>query len=207
MRCPICGSRSFKVLKSKTESDSKYKKVKRLVLECEDCGTTFKENLVISKPLDFPVIISQYEKSWKDKIKLYSDEEIAVGDTLNISGRLIEITSLELKNGKRVEKCKALDLGTIWGIPLDAPARVGVSIDLHGRVFSRKLELDRNFTFRVGDTFKLEDNIFQVKSIKTIDRHIKRGAAPAHKIKRVYGSPTSGKYKFDLSENIIKAGS
>ncbi|BDH79167.1 MAG TPA: hypothetical protein GXX31_07635 [Methanothermobacter sp.] len=203
MKCPICGSESLKVLKSKTESDSKYKKIKRLILECEDCGTIFKERLVISKPLEYPVIISQYEKSWKDKVKLYSDEEIAVGDTLSIGGRLVEITSLELKNGKRVDKCKALDLATIWAIPLDAPARIGISIDLHGRVFSRKLELDRNFTFRVGDIFKLEDHIFQVKSIKTTDRHIKRGGAPAHKIKRVYGSPTRGKYKFDLSDNII----
>ena len=203
MKCPICGSESLRVVKSKTEYNSKYKKIKRLILECEDCGTTFKENLVISKPLEYPVIISQYEKSWKDKVKLYSDEEIAVGDTLSISGRLVEITSLELKNGKRVDKCRALDLATIWAIPLDAPARVGVSIDLHGKVFSRKLELDRNFTFRVGDIFKLEDHIFQVKSIKTTDRHIKRGAAPAHKIKRIYGSPTQGKYKFDLSDNII----
>ncbi|MGD9626543.1 MAG: HVO_0476 family zinc finger protein [Methanobacteriales archaeon] len=203
MKCPICGSESLRVVKSKTEYNSKYKKIKRLILECEDCGTTFKENLVISKPLEYPVIISQYEKSWRDKVKLYSDEEIAVGDTLSISGRLVEITSLELKNGKRVDKCRALDLATIWAIPLDAPARVGVSIDLHGKVFSRKLELDRNFTFRVGDIFKLEDHIFQVKSIKTTDRHIKRGAAPAHKIKRIYGSPTKGKYKFDLSENII----
>ncbi|MDI3484055.1 MAG: hypothetical protein PWQ74_642 [Methanobacteriaceae archaeon] len=203
MKCPICGSESLRVVKSKTEYNSKYKKIKRLILECEDCGTTFKENLVISKPLEYPVIISQYEKSWKDKVKLYSDEEIAVGDTLSIRGRLVEITSLELKNGKRVDKCRALDLATIWAIPLDAPARVGVSIDLHGKVFSRKLELDRNFTFRVGDIFKLEDHIFQVKSIKTTDRHIKRGAAPAHKIKRIYGSPTKGKYKFDLSENII----
>lgn len=203
MKCPICGSESLRVVKSKTEYNSKYKKIKRLILECEDCGTTFKENLVISKPLEYPVIISQYEKSWKDKVKLYSDEEIAVGDTLSIRGRLVEITSLELKNGKRVDKCRALDLATIWAIPLDAPARVGVSIDLHGKVFSRKLELDRNFTFRVGDIFKLEDHIFQVKSIKTTDRHIKRGAAPAHKIKRIYGSPTRGKYKFDLSENII----
>ncbi|HIH61477.1 MAG TPA: hypothetical protein HA298_02160 [Methanobacteriales archaeon] len=203
MKCPICGSESLRVVKSKTEYNSKYKKIKRLILECEDCGTTFKENLVISKPLEYPVIISQYEKSWRDKVKLYSDEEIAVGDTLSITGRLVEITSLELKNGKRVDKCRALDLATIWAIPLDAPARVGVSIDLHGKVFSRKLELDRNFTFRVGDIFKLEDHIFQVKSIKTTDRHIKRGAAPAHKIKRIYGSPTKGKYKFDLSENII----
>ncbi|MBC7117656.1 HVO_0476 family zinc finger protein [Methanothermobacter tenebrarum] len=203
MKCPICGSESLKVLKSRTESDSKYKKIKRLVLECEDCGTIFKENLVISKPLEYPVIISQYEKSWKDKVKLYSDEEIAVGDTLSINGRLVEITSLELKNGKRVDKCKALDLATIWAIPLDAPARLGVSIDLHGKVFSKKLEIDRNFTFRVGDIFKLKNHIFKVKSIKTIDRHIKRGAAPAHKIKRVYGSPTRGKYKLDLSENII----
>jgi len=203
MKCPICGSESLRVVKSKTEYNSKYKKIKRLILECEDCGTPFKENLVISKPLEYPVIISQYEKSWKDKVKLYSDEEIAVGDTLSISGRLVEITSLELKNGKRVDKCRALDLATIWTIPLDAPARVGVSINLHGKVFSRKLELDRNFTFRVGGIFKLEDHIFQVKSIKTTDRHIKIGAAPAHKIKRIYGSPTKGKYKFDLSENII----
>ena len=203
MKCPICGSESLRVVKSKTEYNSKYKKIKRLILECEDCGTTFKENLVISKPLEYPVIISQYEKSWRDKVKLYSDEEIAVGDTLSITGRLVEITSLELKNGKRVDKCKALDLATIWAIPLDAPARLGVSIDLHGKVFSKKLEIDRNFTFRVGDIFKLKNHIFKVKSIKTIDRHIKRGAAPAHKIKRVYGSPTRGKYKFDLSENII----
>ncbi|KUK01549.1 MAG: hypothetical protein XD44_0405, partial [Methanobacteriaceae archaeon 41_258] len=43
MKCPICGSESLRVVKSKTEYNSKYKKIKRLILECEDCGTTFKE--------------------------------------------------------------------------------------------------------------------------------------------------------------------
>ncbi len=202
MKCPICGSRSFKILNSRTES-SKYKKIKRLVLQCEECNTIFKDRIVISKPIKCPIVVSQYEKSWKDEISLYSDEEIAIGDTLTVKGGLVEVKALELKNGKRVDKCKVLDLGTIWAVSLDAPARLGISINFKGRAFSRKIEVGRDFLFRVGDIFKLGDYIFKIKSIKTVDRHVKRGSAPAHRIKRIYGKPVKKKYKLDLSKNII----
>ena len=96
------------------------------------------------------------------------------------------------------------DLISIWAVSVDIPARVGVSVDLHGRVLSRKVEVDRDFTFKVGDVVKMGRTIFRIKTIKTLERRMRRGFAYADVTKRVYGIPVSERrYDYDLTMNVV----
>jgi len=202
MQCPICGSTSFRVLKSRTD-ESRTRKVKHLVLECDECGTVFRDRLVIENPEKHRVIISEHGESYRDYVELYPDEELSTGDAITVGGKLVEITSLELKSGKRVDKSTASEVETVWAASLEAPARVGVSVDLHGRVYSRKVEVDRDFVFRVGDVMKLGEHVFRIRAIKTSEGMIRRGSAEAHSVKRVYGRPVNLRFKHDLTGRMI----
>ncbi|MDI9618229.1 HVO_0476 family zinc finger protein [Methanothermobacter sp.] len=202
MQCPICGSKAFRVLKSRTD-ESRSRKVKHLVLECEECGTVFKDSLVIEKPKSHRIIISEHGSSYRDEVDLYPYEEVSTGDAITVSGKLVEITSLELKSGKRVDKATAADVETLWAVSLEAPVRVGISVDLHGEVYSRKVEVDRDFEFRVGDVMKIDEHVFKIRSIKTEDGMIRRGSVPAQRIKRVYGYPVNLRFRQDLTDMIV----
>ena len=48
------------------------------------------------------------------------------------------------------------EIDTIWANYIDTPARVGISVDFGGRILSRKVEVDREFEFTIGDIVKIE---------------------------------------------------
>lgn len=206
MKCPTCGSNSIEVLKSKKET-SKTQEIEKLILKCEDCQSVFRETLSYEKPVDFRIIISEHESSRKEFIKIYPDDILSTGDILKVGEESVEISSLENKNGARVNKSVASDLVTIWASSLDTLARVGISIDYHGLVRSYKVDVERDFVMTVGDVVKLGEVFFKISSIKTTEKKIRKGSSIASAIKRVYGKPFDIKvpYKYNLTNNIIKS--
>jgi uncharacterized Zn finger protein len=150
MKCPACESEYYEILKSKGKHS------KELLLKCEECGNVYKETIIREKPVEVRVVTSEFESSKKDFIKLYPDEELIVGDILDIEGKRIEITSIETKRGGRIYKSLVSDIETIWASSLDIPARIGISIDYGGRILSRKVEVDRDFEFHVGDIIMIK---------------------------------------------------
>lgn len=199
MKCPVCGCESCQILKSKGKTS------KELLLQCEECGNIFRETIDLGKPVDCRVVVSEYEKSHKDFIKIYPNEVLKVEDVLDLGGRPAEVTSIENKRGARVNKSQVDDIETIWAHYIDVAARVGISVDFRGRIFSRKVEVDREFEFTVGDIVKLENILFKIKSMKTLERKMRKGFAKAWVVKRVYGTPIEGKirYNYDLTPKMI----
>lgn len=198
MKCPACGSHEHQVLKSKG------KITRELLLKCEECGNVFRETVETPRPLEIRIIISKFEESLKKWVSFYPDEILRVDDILEVGDERVRITSLENKRNARVMESMVEDLISIWAASVDIPARVGVSVDLHGRVLSRKVEVDRDFTFTVGDVVKMGRTIFRIKTIKTIERRMRRGFAYADVTKRVYGIPVSEKrYDYDLTMNVV----
>ncbi|MEN4006504.1 MAG: HVO_0476 family zinc finger protein [Methanobacteriaceae archaeon] len=198
MKCPVCESESFEVLKSKG------KRLKEFLLECNECGNVYRE-IISRKPVDIRIIISEFESSKKDYVKLYHGEELQVGDILDIDGKEVAITSIENKRSGRIYKSPVSDIETIWASSLDIPARVGISVDFKGKIISKKVDVDRDFEFHVGDVIKLGNLIFRVNSIKTLERKLRRGFAKADVTKRVYGKPLDNheRYNYDLSSNVV----
>lgn len=203
MKCPVCGSKSYAKLKSKKEF-SKSAEIEKLILKCDHCQTVFREELRARRPVKKRIIISEHEKSFPDQVELYPDLFLKVGDLLPVGDINVEINSIETKKGSRVQKSGVDDIETIWGTSLDTPARVGISVDFKGEIFSRKVEVERDYLFTIGDLVKINNIIFQIKSFKTLERKMRKGSASAEIIKRIYGRPVqSRKFDHDLSNNIV----
>lgn len=102
--------------------------------------------------------------------------------------------------------CPVREIDTIWASYIDTPARVGISVDFGGRIFSRKVEVDREFEFTIGDVVKLGNVLFKIRAMKTQDRKMRKGFAKAFVTKRVYGRPGDDlkRYKYDLTSKIVE---
>lgn len=200
MKCPVCDSESHEIIKTKG------KNTKEILLKCNECGNTFRETIKIPKMVECRVIISKFEESEKNRIKLYPDEILQVGEVLVVDSEEVEITSLENKRGGRVSKSPVSELETIWASSLAGPARVGISIDYGGRIYSKKVEVDRDFQFTVGDVVKMGRAVFRIKSMKTITTKKRKGSALAEQTKRVYGRPASrnDRFKYDLTTKVVE---
>ncbi len=199
MKCTVCGSESCEILKSKGE------KSKELLLKCNKCGNVFRETFKVEKPVEVRVIVSEYESSHKTFVKLYPDAFLEFEDVLEVDGRPAEITSIENKRGGRVMVAPVLEVETIWANYIDTPARVGISVDYGGRILSKKVEVNREFEFTIGDVVKLGNVLFKIRAIKTQDRKMRKGFAKAFVIKRVYGRPGDDlkRYQYDLTSKLI----
>jgi uncharacterized Zn finger protein len=200
MKCTVCGSESCEILKSKGKLS------KELLLKCNKCGNIFRETVEVEKPVKVRVVVSEYESSHKTFVMLYPDEYLEFEGVLDLDGRPAEITSIENKKGGRVMVSPVSEIDTIWASYVDTPARIGISVDYHGKILSRKVEVDREFEFTVGDVVKLGNVLFKIRAMKTNDRKMRKGFAKAFVIKRVYGRPGDDlkRYKYDLTSKIIE---
>ncbi len=203
MTCPICGHEDYEVIKIKG------KKKKDLLVKCDQCSHVYHEYVDDDvRPINVRVVISEFEKSWRSEIELFSDEYLEVGTLLYIDDKDVEVTSIENTESHRVDECPVEDILTIWAKSLDTLARIGLSIDYKGDVLSHKLEIEKDFIFTIGDVCQVNTEKFQIYAFKTLERNMRKGYAYAKVIKRIYGkllplSDTS-KVQYDLSDYVIK---
>lgn len=200
MKCPVCNSESSEILKSKGKHSKEF------LLQCNECGNVYRETVTREKPVDIRIVISEFESSHKEYIKLYPDEVLQVDDILEIEDREVAITSIETKKGGRIYRSHVSDINTIWASSLDIPARVGISVDFGGRILSKKVDMDRDFEFHIGDVVKVGNLLFRINSLKTLERKLRKGFAKAGVTKRVYGRPLEReeRYGYDLTPNIVE---
>jgi len=203
MNCTQCGSESCEILKTKG------KKSKELLLQCNECGNIFRETVAVEKPLKIRVVVSEYESTHKTSIDLYPDEVLEFEGVLDLDGRPAQITSIENNRGGRVMVADASNIDTIWASYIDTPARIGISVDYGGRILSKKVEVDREFEFTIGDVVKLGNVLFKIRAMKTQERKMRKGFAKAFVIKRVYGRPDKDlrRYDYDLTSKIVEVPS
>ncbi|MCI7292160.1 MAG: hypothetical protein MR504_08210 [Methanobrevibacter woesei] len=203
MECPICGSDDVEILNSKQKS-TKKKFTEELLLRCNDCQHVFRDTFSAKKPKPYRIIISEQDQSIKSTIDLSPSDELEVGDVLISELGQVEVTSIET-NAKRVKKALIEDIKTIWASSVEIPARIGFSVDLHGKVDSYKLDLDRDFEIATEDIVKIDNRIVKIHVIKTNERKTTSGFAKASVIKRVYSKPIKlNNYDYDLTKYIVK---
>ena len=203
MDCPICGSDDIEILNSKQKS-SKKKFTEEYLLKCEECGHIFKDIISLKKPRPYRLIISEQDKSHKTTIDLSPSDELKCGDILLTELGQVEVTGIEVGD-KRVNKSVLDDVSTIWASSIEIPARIGFSVDLHGKVDSYKVDLKRDFEIAPGDVVKIDKHIVKVHVIKTQERKLTSGFARAGVIKRVYSKPVKfNNYDYDLTKDIFK---
>ena len=69
MECPICGSKTATILKTK-KINSKKNTRREMLLKCDECGQVYNESIVEDKPQKYRLIISEHEDSYKTFVEL-----------------------------------------------------------------------------------------------------------------------------------------
>ncbi|HIH73418.1 MAG: Zn-finger-containing protein [Thermococcales archaeon 44_46] len=177
--CPECGSEEVEVISERG---------REVKLRCSECGHVWQ--ITLSKIIKVPIIVSKHERSFKRLAELPADEEIKVGDIVEIEDDEVRITGIELEDNKRVETAPIKDVKTLWGESLTYPKVIGVSIYLpKGITQSFKVKVDRDEEFAVGEVLEVGGYTFKIEKIKTEDKMLKYGKAKADKIVRIMGRP------------------
>ncbi|OYT32861.1 translation initiation factor 2, partial [Archaeoglobales archaeon ex4484_92] len=89
--CPECKSEDVEIIKERGRD---------LTLRCAECGHVWQ--ITLSKMIQVPIIVSKHERSFKKTVKLPVDEEIRVGDIVELEDDEVRISSIELEDNKRV---------------------------------------------------------------------------------------------------------
>ncbi len=164
-----------------------------ILARCESCGTVNPVQIVFYGPKKIKVTISRYEESECKEINVDPNDVFSVGDVIEVNGEKVEITNISTYEKDKVKSAKAKDIQCIWGVSLDIPARIGVSINLpSGYTISEKIEVDRDKEFTVGEIYELDGILFKVHAIKPKGKPtVKREgeSVKAKEIKRIYGKP------------------
>ncbi|USS40215.1 translation initiation factor 2 [Thermococcus aggregans] len=177
--CPECGSEEVEVLSERG---------REVKLRCNECGYVWQ--ITLSKLIKVPVIVSKHERSFKKFAELPEDEEIKIGDIVELEDDEVRITGIELEENKRVKKAPIREVKTLWGESLTYPKVIGVSIYLpKGITQSFKVKVDRNEEFAVGEVLEVGGYTFKIEKIKTESKMLRHGKAKADKIVRIMGRP------------------
>src|SRR5947209_18765573 len=82
-------------------------------------------------PISYPLIVSWLEKSERTSLKFSPDEEVAVGQKLDLGDTRIAITAID-SDGRRVAGVRARDADTLWAKRVDQ-VRVKFSVNKGNR--------------------------------------------------------------------------
>ena len=144
------------------------------------------------KKIDLRAIISKDDVSDVGKISAGKSDTFTKGQEIVVETkegfRLGEITSIELKDGKRVEFARAEDVETIW---LRDVGEVKVRISLHKGPVTTPYEIftSGEVEFQVGEILPIEGRKYKITRIKLIKGGVlkKEGRkAKAKEIRRIY---------------------
>lgn len=182
--CETCGEYTLhRVIKGKIKD--RNGRTLEVVARCTECDTIY-SGVIKAPPLrDVPLIISDRERSYRDKIDLPEDETIRLGDELIVGEDTILVTSIEAR-GKRAESAVVSDIDTIWA-KLFNTVLVHVSVNRGPRTVTDVIEAVPEEEFFIGDTIQVKNSNCAIHQIMdNSGRMVRKGGVPARDIKRVY---------------------
>jgi len=181
--CPACGAETaHEILGGRVVG--KRQIVLKSSVRCCECGHVHAVEIAEEMPMGVPIVVSWMEESARSSIPLPPSEEVKVGDELYHDGHRIIVTSLETK-GDRRDGAKAKDIVTIWAKRFDK-VWVKISLDRHGKVYSKEILAIPEEEFEIGDVIEIEGNCAAITSIRLEGRTIHKGSVAARDIVRVY---------------------
>jgi uncharacterized Zn finger protein len=184
--CPVCGEETLhKVHKGKVHAKGQEIKVEATV-ECNECGRVHAASVVETKPILVPAVVSWKDSSERISIEMAPEDEISVGDVIQHEFPLL-VTSVETKV-RRERKARAADVVTLWTKRYDKVV-VKFSVSKGMRASSYSVEAAPEEEFCAQDIVELERGPVIITSIRTTDRNIEHGSAPASDIVRIYARP------------------
>ncbi len=177
--CDVCGE----------ETPHRLIRKEKYLYSCRTCGTV--REVREKKPLEIKAIVSSGDRSSVGKVTLNDGDILKVGDEIVVElpdrVTLAEITSIELKEGRRVEESSAGNVQAIWTREVE---EVILRVSLHkGRYTeSVRIKVPGETVFRVDGMIKISGKQYRITGIKTGKRMLKSPSqeAVAKEIVRIY---------------------
>lgn len=160
-------------------------------VQCEECERTHHVVLREAPDVEVAVVVSHGGQSRRTRVTLSGDDSLLVGDELLVDGGPVLVTGIELKNGLRREKGVAAEIGTLWVKDFES-TRVRVGINLRAKTIVKEIQADPDRLFSLGQELVFGRLRVTVHGIKTKERMLKHGSAPAREIVKVFAKPTRG---------------
>lgn len=182
LECPTCGRAPHRVLRGRLSQGQEV--VLEGVFRCLRCGQTRSETYREWAPLRLPLIVSEGEASRRMSVDLLPDEEIRVGDALEVAEGEVQVTAIEVGE-KRVREARAAEITALWSKRADR-TRVKFSLNKGRRTVAYEVEALPEEEFEVGDLVRLGRDRGVIHRIRTDRGLVREGAVPARAIVRVY---------------------
>lgn len=177
---------------------------------CTRCNKVSSETIKIPEILEVPVVFSDGDISETTKTTVESNDIIALEDEFFLDdGRRVCVTHIDVEDGSNVKKALAPKIKKLWVKQFDILS-VKVSVNDDRKTYSLRVEAEPDDEFVVGTQLEFEDFDCLIHAIKTKHSLVKRGAAEARDITRIYGKIRKKRYdildleeEFDESDYVI----
>lgn len=180
--CPNCGERTLhEVLKGRI---GRKRMVMEATVRCKECGQTHPEVIKEEKPVEVPVIVSDQDKSRKERLELEHDEVLGVEDELFVGDTYVVVTAVE-SNGRRVRRAPAEKIETIWAKRYDK-IKVKISVNKGQKTHPAEIFAMPDEEFYVGDIIPAGRERAVIHRMKTTKGMVRDGGVEARDIVRIY---------------------
>ena len=184
LKCEACGAEvPHRVLRGKIGGKDEI--VFEGTVKCPKCGRVSSVVTREPKPIPVPLIVSWLEKSERTSLEFSPDEEVAVGEELDLGDTRIEVTAIE-SAGRRVEGALAKEVATLWAKRIDQ-VRVKFSVNKGNRTVPHDVLAAPDEEFEIGEIVDLGKDRAVVHHIRTQHRTVRFGRVRADEIVRMYG--------------------
>jgi len=192
----------------------RLERIHRRRVRCTECGAYFDIPPEGSK-IEVRLQVSRQGQTSHEKAMLRDDELLYVGEERvfntgeGVAG--VEVTALELADGRRVEESKVGLLACIWARAIDE-VTIRVTLQKGWRSKSHRIDVHGLYEFSVGTEERLGGLHFRVKALRTRDGlTLKRygNVAAAKDLRTVYAEePRTGRHRahYDNSERTRRTG-
>jgi len=184
LKCPNCGEVvPHRVLRGKIAGKDEI--VFEGVVRCSKCDAISNVVTREPKPIVVPLILSWLDRSEKTSLEFSPDEDVAIGEELDLGDTRIAVTAIE-SAGRRVGATKAKAVDTIWAKRIDQ-VRVKFSVNKGNRTVPHDVLAAPDEEFEVGQIVALGKDRAVVHHIRTRIRTMRQGRVRADEIVRMYG--------------------
>jgi uncharacterized Zn finger protein len=184
LKCTNCGEIApHRVLRGKIGGKDEI--VFEGVVRCSKCDAV--SNIVTRepKPISVPLILSWLDRSEKTSLEFSPEEDVRVGQELDLGDVRLEITAIEA-GGRRVKGAKAKAAETVWAKRVDQ-VRVKFSVNKGNRTVPHEVLASADEEFEIGEIVDLGKDRAVVHHIRTPQRTLREGRVRADEIVRMYG--------------------
>ncbi len=152
---------------------------------CKQCAHTHQGLVTIPLPVEIPLIVSRDAEAEPLTVQVLGEEEVRVGDEFEVEDALVEVTSIEIADTKRVRKAPANHIKTLWGKDItEIKVAFGLNVGPQTRAFETTFEPDE--TIGIGDKFDLDDMEVEAQKIITTSGRRTHGRHSVREIRRVW---------------------